>query len=1062
MVDKRSGGEGHGQMDALAEQDSDEADSEFEEVDPTGRYGRYKEVLGKGAFKTVYRAFDELEGMEVAWNQVKVQDVLQSPEDLERLYSEVHLLKTLKHKNIIKFYNSWVDTKNDNINFITEIFTSGTLRQYRKKHKHVDIRAVKNWSRQILRGLLYLHSHDPPIIHRDLKCDNIFVNGNQGEVKIGDLGLAAILRQAHAAHSVIGTPEFMAPELYEEEYNELVDIYAFGMCLLEMITFEYPYSECANAAQIYKKVTLGVKPAALDKVKDPEVRQFVEKCLATVSKRLPARELLMDPFLQCEVERESTDPASLSSQLYSLRKGLKNEPSLGSSFSEASYASKLGRGNFERAEDLKLPGPSNTMTGSYMLTKPTKLEHYHHQENYLAGETSPSCAKEDNSRVGRGFTVKGQRKDHNTVFFSLRIADSKGHARNIHFPFDIDADTAINVASEMEAELDLSDQDVTTIAAMIDAEIQALVPEWKPGAAFEDTVDEDMCTDYHSSAIEDDFSEIVSDMDSPSGAFVLERLPSGRKYWSDSPKSLARDSYMKTALMNASSRVECLMHGRYEEVSCNQSVPGSAYDQCIEGNFSSESDNHEDDGDDLGTGTESSKSLESSDLHRNVLMINQAKNHSHTEVVKSTVVAGLKTPTAQVNCKVQDKCKGTSQLNLQMEDCKIRNDLDQQVYAGKHDNKNLPEVESGVAFSYRTDTSTDLAFEDDRSVAHKLEYLLLKQQEELEGLKQKHEQALQDLINQLLQKGCSMRFISNGLSLTLNDFRYKVPVIASVSSASKIEQSNQMNFGSFGEESDAIVDPKLSFEEFNNATSIRKEIANEASCKDIDMESAKRDSTSGLTARNELSAEHAAYPLDKKIITKETKHLYSAKSTGGLHLSSLADSMSKMETVCQQTDTSTSEKCFKQDITDARCKLENTAPKVFVSNGIAVSHGIDKPGKRESFIEFYKSGSPLRDKPNSYRGVLKASDVDKTGHLSTDLSKSKGNDNMLDQLKKEQLQKSIADLEAKTLEGLKQSKSGFLIGSSGKKYQVGVSQAIPVGSNASSTRQQAAPELSKV
>ena len=52
-----------------------------------------------------------------------------------------------------------------------------------------------------------------------------------------------------------GTPEFMAPEVYEEEYNELVDIYSFGMCILEMITFEYPYSECTNPAQIYKKVT---------------------------------------------------------------------------------------------------------------------------------------------------------------------------------------------------------------------------------------------------------------------------------------------------------------------------------------------------------------------------------------------------------------------------------------------------------------------------------------------------------------------------------------------------------------------------------------------------------------------------------------------------------------------------------------------------------------------------------------------------------------------------------------------------------------------------------------
>lgn len=78
------------------------------------------------------------------------------------------------------------------------------LIRYRKKHKHVDLRALKKWSRQILEGLSYLHSHNPPVIHRDLKCDNIFVNGNQGEVKIGDLGLAAILQQATSAHSVIG------------------------------------------------------------------------------------------------------------------------------------------------------------------------------------------------------------------------------------------------------------------------------------------------------------------------------------------------------------------------------------------------------------------------------------------------------------------------------------------------------------------------------------------------------------------------------------------------------------------------------------------------------------------------------------------------------------------------------------------------------------------------------------------------------------------------------------------------------------------------------------------
>lgn len=59
-----------------------------------------------------------------------------------------------------------------------------------------------------------------------------------------------------------GTPEFMAPEMYEEHYDESVDVYAFGMCMLEMATSEYPYSECQNAAQIYRKVTC-VSPLAV-------------------------------------------------------------------------------------------------------------------------------------------------------------------------------------------------------------------------------------------------------------------------------------------------------------------------------------------------------------------------------------------------------------------------------------------------------------------------------------------------------------------------------------------------------------------------------------------------------------------------------------------------------------------------------------------------------------------------------------------------------------------------------------------------------------------------------
>ena len=66
----------------------------------------------------------------------------------------------------------------------------------------------------------------------------------------------------------------MALELYE-----LVDIYSFGMCLLEMVTFENPYNECKNPAQIYRKVSSDTKLVALNKIKDPQTRAFIDKCL---------------------------------------------------------------------------------------------------------------------------------------------------------------------------------------------------------------------------------------------------------------------------------------------------------------------------------------------------------------------------------------------------------------------------------------------------------------------------------------------------------------------------------------------------------------------------------------------------------------------------------------------------------------------------------------------------------------------------------------------------------------------------------------------------------------
>lgn len=180
--------------------------------------------------------------------------------------------------------------------FITDMLSGGSLRQYMKKIKNIRLKVIKRWSIEILKGLAYLHSNNPPIIHRDLKCDNIFCNSNTGEIRIGDLGLSKNLTSSHAK-SVLGTPEFMAPELYEEKYGTSVDIYAFGMCVLEMTTQQTPYHECSNPAQIYKKVLGKIKPQSLYLVADESVREFVDLCIANSSERPTAQKLLEHPFL---------------------------------------------------------------------------------------------------------------------------------------------------------------------------------------------------------------------------------------------------------------------------------------------------------------------------------------------------------------------------------------------------------------------------------------------------------------------------------------------------------------------------------------------------------------------------------------------------------------------------------------------------------------------------------------------------------------------------------------------------------------------------------------------
>lgn len=92
----------------------------------------------------------------------------------------------------------------------------------------------------------------------------------------------------------------MAPEMYEEKYDEAVDVYALGMCILEMATSEYPYSECQNAAQIYRKVT-SVSKAKTRTTSFPPIFSVIVQMCSSVMMELERNQDIL--FVQIEIRK---------------------------------------------------------------------------------------------------------------------------------------------------------------------------------------------------------------------------------------------------------------------------------------------------------------------------------------------------------------------------------------------------------------------------------------------------------------------------------------------------------------------------------------------------------------------------------------------------------------------------------------------------------------------------------------------------------------------------------------------------------------------------------------
>ena len=303
------------------------------EESPKGRFQRFEEELGSGSQKRVYLAYDTDTGCEVAWNSVLID--IKDSESIQKIKMEIEILKPLKHPNIINFIYCFYNEEKSEIVFITELFSGGSLSQHLAEFKHPRLRLVKLWCQEILKGLKYLHEHVPPIIHRDIKCENIFINKNTGEVKIGDLGLGIILKDTEYANQFCGTIEYCAPEVYQKKYGVKCDIYSLGISMIEMITGEKPYSECkGQILSVCDKIRNKILPECFKKINNEKVKEFILKCIKPEKERPSAAELLEDEFLNDLDSEENNNPAieidnmksafSKSSELFILDKNINN------------------------------------------------------------------------------------------------------------------------------------------------------------------------------------------------------------------------------------------------------------------------------------------------------------------------------------------------------------------------------------------------------------------------------------------------------------------------------------------------------------------------------------------------------------------------------------------------------------------------------------------------------------------------------------------------------------------------------------------------------------------
>lgn len=241
--------------------------------------------LGEGAFAEVYRVKHRFLGRQA----IKIFKTVGTIQETEQALEEAIILSQIDHPNIIKVFDANImETSKGSCGFFTmEYVAGGSLEQFWRSHANdfVPVGTAVDVVRQVCRGLAVAHNSDPPIIHRDVKPQNILVGYDaQGlRARVSDFGLAKRMNPLALVASARGTRCFKAPETFADPQSDsrAGDVWAIGSTLYLLLTDRLPYSGGDLDAIDIKSFQRPMIPASRLNIQvDPLLDQILYRALA--------------------------------------------------------------------------------------------------------------------------------------------------------------------------------------------------------------------------------------------------------------------------------------------------------------------------------------------------------------------------------------------------------------------------------------------------------------------------------------------------------------------------------------------------------------------------------------------------------------------------------------------------------------------------------------------------------------------------------------------------------------------------------------------------------------